>query len=214
MAKIRRARRHITVAAAQRRGDGAAGVQTGCDPVRHGTGVERPVLVGVAALRWAAWVWLTVVALANLHRVHHRALALLVAATGAITAVKYLALHGGRWPRAMRPALVIVEVGVAAAVVLVDGWVGQARTTGQSLAGTWPLAAILVAGLVAGPSAGAGTGALLGTPEQSPLPDRPRVRGEERSCRRVDQPVVDCDRGGLRRDGARAAPHPAPTGGG
>jgi signal transduction histidine kinase len=121
------------------------------------------VLVGVAALRWAAWGWLTVVALVNLHRVHRPVLALLaVAATGAVTAAGYLALQGGGWHRAMRPTLVLIEVGVAAGVVVADGWVGQARISGESLAGTWPLAAILVAGVAGGPIAGAAAGALLG----------------------------------------------------
>jgi signal transduction histidine kinase len=126
--------------------------------------VERGVLVGVAALRWAAWVWLTVVALANLHRVHHPALVVMaVGATGAVTVAGYLALQGGHWEKAMRPPLLLLEVGVAAAVVAADGWVGQARITGQSLAGTWPLAAILVAGVAGGPFAGAAAGGFLGS---------------------------------------------------
>jgi len=45
--------------------------------------------------------------------------------------------------------------------VLADGWVRQGRITGQSLGGTWPLAAILVSGVGGGPWWGAASGALM-----------------------------------------------------
>jgi signal transduction histidine kinase len=131
-------------------------------PVLQCGGVERGVLVGVAGLRWAAWLWLTVVALLNLHRVHHPAIALAaVVVTGVVTVLATMALRTPGWERAMRPAFVGVEVAVAAAVVTAEAWVRQAPVSGQSLAGTWPLAAILVAAVAGGLVWGVGVGTLL-----------------------------------------------------
>ena len=129
--------------------------------MRHRGSMERGVLVGVAALRWAGWLWLAVLALANLGRVDDPWLTVAaIAATLLVTIAAQLALRG-EWQRAMRPGLVTVEIAVAAAVILADGWVHQGRLTGQSLAGIWPLAAILVSAVAGGARAGAGVGLLL-----------------------------------------------------
>ena len=124
--------------------------------------MERGVLVGAAGLRWASWVWLTVVALANLHRVHHAPLAVTaVAVTGAATLVATLALRDGAWQQSLRPGWVGTELAVAIAVVAADGWVEQGRLTGQTLAGSWPVPTILVAALAGGMAWGIGSAALL-----------------------------------------------------
>ncbi len=124
--------------------------------------MERGVLIGLAALRWAAWLGLTVVALVNLHRDHHPTLVVLaIVVTAAVTAADQLVLVGPRWPSALRPPLVAVEVAVAALVIGADGWVHQASATGQTLAGIWPLPAILVAAVAGGVVWGAGVGAVL-----------------------------------------------------
>jgi signal transduction histidine kinase len=125
--------------------------------------MERGVLAAVAVLRWAAWIWLTAVAAANLRRVEHPVVALLaVTAAGLVTVAAQAALKGPGWRRALGTGLVVTEVVVAIAVVAADGWVRQGRITGQSLAGTWPLAAVLVAAVAGGAVWGAATGALLG----------------------------------------------------
>lgn len=130
--------------------------------MRHRGHVERGVLIGLAGLRWAAWIWLAVVAAVNLHRVDHPALAVVaIVATGVVTVLAHLALRGPSWQRAIRPGLVGLEVAVAAAVVAADGWVRQGRITGQTLAGTWPLPAILVSAVAGGLVWGAGVGLIL-----------------------------------------------------
>jgi signal transduction histidine kinase len=127
--------------------------------MRHRGAVERGVLTGVAVLRWAAWAWLAGVTVANLKRVDHPLVAVAaVIATGVVTALAQAALRGPGWERAMGPALLSVEVGVAFAVIAADGWVKQGRVTGQNLAGLWPLAAILVAAVAGGAVWGAGVG--------------------------------------------------------
>jgi signal transduction histidine kinase len=120
------------------------------------------VLIGTAGLRWASWVWLTAVTVVNLHRLHHPAVAVVaIIATGTMTVVAHLALQGSHWQRALRPGLVGAEVAVAIGVVVADGWVEQGRLTGQTLAGSWPIPAILVAALASGLAGGLGVGILL-----------------------------------------------------
>jgi hypothetical protein len=113
------------------------------------------MLVSVAVLRWVSLAWVCAVALVNLHRVDHpvAAVAALVS-MGAVTVAAQLALLEGRPAGAADGRLIVAEVVVAAAAVAVDGWVRQGPITGQSLAGTWPLAAILAAGTVAGGGVG------------------------------------------------------------
>ena len=130
--------------------------------MRHGWRVERGVLIGLAGLRWAAWVGLTVVALANLQHDHHPVVVILaIVATGAVTAADQLALISPRWSAVLQPGLVATEVAVAALVIGADGWVRQAHATGQPVAGTWPLPAIMVAAVAGGVAWGIGVGALL-----------------------------------------------------
>lgn len=120
------------------------------------------MLIGAAWLRWAAWAWLAVVALVNLHRVDHPSLALAaVAATGALTVAAHASLRGGQWRRAVSFPVVAAEVAVAVAVVAADGWVRQGRITGQTLAGSWPIATILVATVAGGLLWGVGVAGLL-----------------------------------------------------
>ncbi len=128
----------------------------------HAGGVERGVLIGLAAFRWAAWLGLTVVALTNVQRDRHPVVVILaIVATGAVTAADQWALIGNRRPAALPAVLVATEVAVAALVVGADGWVRQAHATGQTLAGTWPLPAILVAAVAGGVVWGVAVGALL-----------------------------------------------------
>lgn len=130
--------------------------------MRHGGSVERGVLIGLAGLRWAAWIGLAAVALVNLHRDQHPVVVLLaVAATAAVTAVDQVVLIGPRWRSALGPGLVATEVAVAVAVVAADGWVHQAAATGQTVAGIWPLCAILGAAVAGGVVWGIGVGLLL-----------------------------------------------------
>lgn len=113
--------------------------------------MQRGVLVGAAGLRWASWAWLTIVALANLHRVHAVPLAIIaVSAAGAVTVFTTVLLVRGWYELAVAPQVVAAEVCAAVLIVLADGWVMQGRLTGQNLAATWPIPGILVAALAGG----------------------------------------------------------------
>src|SRR3954471_14942036 len=65
----------------------------------------------------------------------------------------------------LRRPLLLIELGIAAALVLCDGWAygaGHVFSSSQSLGSIWPLAAVLSIGLGLGPAFGAAAGALLG----------------------------------------------------
>ena len=120
---------------------------------------------GLAALRWAAWVWLAVVLVVTRRQLAHPALAnglalLALAVTAAFTVVFR------RDPRLLLSwRAVVIEVAVGTALVFGDGLAaerGQAFATRQSLGSVWPLGGILSAGLVLGPVWGAAAGATVG----------------------------------------------------
>ena len=124
--------------------------------------MERGVLTGAAGLRWAAWIWLTIVALVDLHRDHDHPLAIAaLAVTGAVTVAASVPLVRN-WPAALHPAMVGAEVAAALFILLADGWVDQGRAVGQTLSGQWPIPAILVAAVAGGLVWGSVVPVLLG----------------------------------------------------
>jgi signal transduction histidine kinase len=127
--------------------------------------VERSVLRGLAAFRWAAWVWMaTVLVLAR------RALVLpwvAVALVGAalLVTVWITVLLRRDDGTVCRPQVVGAEVVVAFGLQLADGFVYRAPHVfqpEQPLGVAWPTAAILSAGVAFGPWVGAGVGLLMG----------------------------------------------------
>ncbi len=132
------------------------------------SGVEqtrRTVLRGLAAFRWLAWAWMAaVLVLARGSLVAPRTAVLLVALAGVVTL--WLTWLLRRDPqRLVGRGAVGVEVGVAVALQLADGFVYVAPhvfTARQPLGVAWPTASVLAAGVALGPVVGAATGALLG----------------------------------------------------
>jgi signal transduction histidine kinase len=127
--------------------------------------MERSVLRGLAVFRWAAWVWMaTVLVLARRALVRPGVAVALVLAALVVTVWITVLLR--RDPgRVCAPGVVGVEVGVALALQLADGFVYRAPHVfqpEQPLGVGWPTAAILSAGVALGPGVGAATGALVG----------------------------------------------------
>jgi signal transduction histidine kinase len=127
--------------------------------------MERVVLAGLSALRWAAWAWMAAVLAVSRHDLLRPWLALsLVGAALAYTIVATVWLRVDP-ARLLRVQAVAIELGIAAALVLCDGWAYGAHhafSTSQSLGSVWPLAAVLSAGVALNRGAGAAAGALLG----------------------------------------------------
>lgn len=127
--------------------------------------MERVVLQGLTAFRWAAWAWMAAVLLVSRSHLARPWLAvglvaLALAVTAAVTASFRLRSAAPVGPRA-----VVAEVAVGVALVVGDGWAygpGHAFSTSQSLGSVWPLAGVLTAGVAFGAWAGGGAGAAMG----------------------------------------------------
>ena len=127
--------------------------------------IEQSVLRGLAAFRWLAWAWMaTVLVLARNNLVRPVAAFALILAALVVTV--WLTVQLRREPLRVATGRVVgVEVGVALAVQLADGFVyaqPHVFTSEQPLGVAWPIAAVLSAGVVLGPVAGAATGLALG----------------------------------------------------
>ncbi|MBW3557280.1 MAG: ATP-binding protein [Actinobacteria bacterium] len=127
--------------------------------------MERSVLQGLAAFRWAAWAWMAFVLLVSPGRLVRPWLAyLLVGLALAYTAACTLVWR--RRPEALlHPAMVVTELALGAALLLFDGLVRPAGTvfsTGQSLGSVWPLTGVISAGVAFGPWGGGIAGLALG----------------------------------------------------
>jgi signal transduction histidine kinase len=127
--------------------------------------VERVIVQGLAALRWAAWVWLAIVLVVTRHQLAHPAFAVTLAAAALVVTGTFTLVFRADPMRLVAWRAVALELVVGAALVFGDGVAaarGQAFATRQSLGSVWPLVGILSAGLVLGPVWGAGAGAIVG----------------------------------------------------
>jgi len=127
--------------------------------------LERSVQAMVAAFRWLSWIWVALVFLVTRAEFRHLYLAgaLVVAALG-WTVLTTLAAR--RAPGLLaRPAALIAELALGAALLIGDGWTHTERTIGsasQSLASAWPVAGLMTTGFLRGPYWGGAAGVVLG----------------------------------------------------
>jgi len=127
--------------------------------------VERVALTGLIVLRWAALVWMGVVLIVS----HDDLLRPWLAAALVGAALAYTALVTA-WLRPapellLRRQLLLIELAIAVALVLCDGWAygsGHAFSSSQTLGSIWPLAAVLSIGFGLGAVWGVAAGAVLG----------------------------------------------------
>jgi signal transduction histidine kinase len=127
--------------------------------------MERSVLQGLAAFRWAAWCWMAFVFAVGGDRLASPGLGVALIAA-ALVATVALSLAWRRDPSLLlRRPVVLGELALGTLLVAGDGLVrarGEAFTTGQSVGSVWPLVGVLTAGVAAGPAAGATAGAVVG----------------------------------------------------
>ena len=123
--------------------------------------LERGVLGGLAGFRAVAWVWMATVLVVSRSELTHPAVATALCLLALVVTVVLGVASRVRPGLLLHPGTVAVEVGVAATLLLADGWVygGFHR---QSLGSAWPLAAALAAGVALGPVGGAAAGVVLG----------------------------------------------------
>lgn len=127
--------------------------------------MERVVLRGLLALRWAAWGWMASVVAMSYHDLRRAWLAVvLVAGALVYTILATVWLRHGT-ARLLGPPAVVSELALATALVLGDGWAygsGHAFSVSQPLGSVWPLVAVLSVGVAFGATWGIGAGLLLG----------------------------------------------------
>ncbi len=127
------------------------------------TPTDRTVMQGIAVARWAIWGWLALTAFVQRDQLDHCVIAsgaILVALGWTMVCTALLRSH----PDVLaHPLFVTIEVTIAWALLLVDGWVfatGHSFGSGQNLAGNWPLVAAISAATALGPRWGAALGVL------------------------------------------------------
>lgn len=117
----------------------------------------RSLLRGLVVLRWATLAWSAGVVLTSGDRVARPLLAAaLLAAAAAVTVVATV--------RAPSPRTVAVELATGFALLAGEGLVfgeGHAFAGRQGLAGGWPVAGVIAAGVALGPVRGAAAGAFV-----------------------------------------------------
>ncbi len=134
--------------------------------MNDGTGpLERGLMTGLAAYRWAAWAWMALMLLLQRDSLARPGIAmgLIVAALG-VTFIATGLLREPTMPLYDR-RLIVGEAVVGGSLLLADGWVYDAAHTlsrEQNLGVAWPLAGVLAVAAAHGPVRGIVVGVLLG----------------------------------------------------
>lgn len=130
--------------------------------------IDVQLTAGVAVFRAAAWVWLAIVAAVSTSRMSGPVVGwLAVGAAGGVTAwLGWEALGSGRAsPRgwaAREPSVgLAADMACAVALLVADGW-AYSGSRPQSLAGAWPVAAVLAVAIVGGRAWAFGAAVALG----------------------------------------------------
>jgi len=126
--------------------------------------MERVVLAGIVVLRWAALAWVAVALAVTGDDLQRPWLVLgVVTLALAFTALSTPWFHRAT-ARLRSPVVLSVELGIAAALVLGNGWASSdaAASASQSIASIWPLAAVLSVGAAVGSTLGVMAGLALG----------------------------------------------------
>jgi signal transduction histidine kinase len=130
--------------------------------MQSGQSMQLGVLQGLAAFRWAAWVWMVVVVAVSTNHLARPAVAFpLLALALAVTVADSVALRT-RPELLLSAPMVIGELAVGFALLAGDGWAYRHLSASEALGSVWPLAGVLAAGVAFGPLGGALAGIALG----------------------------------------------------
>src|SRR5689334_14929695 len=107
--------------------------------------METSLLRGVAAFRWAAWLWVAIVTVVNRDQLDKPVFSyVLIGAALAVTV--WLTVRLRTSPASLLdPLPVVVELTCGLALTLCDGWAfrpGHVFATSQSLGVAWPVAGV------------------------------------------------------------------------
>ena len=123
--------------------------------------LERSVLAGIAAFRWAALVWLITVQIASRSKLAHPWAVIVAVGVVVVATVVLSVLFRVIGRRLLSPVVVGSELVLGFVLLAADGWVYD-RAHSQSLGAAWPMAGVLTAGVAWGWTGGAAAGVVLG----------------------------------------------------
>lgn len=123
--------------------------------------LERSVLAGIGAFRWAALVWLVAVQIASRSKLAYPWAAIVAVAVVLLVTTVLTLMFRTMGRRLLSPAVVTAELALGFVLLAADGWVYE-RAHSQSLGAAWPLAGVLTAGVAWGWTGGAAAGVILG----------------------------------------------------
>lgn len=126
------------------------------------TDLEWGVTRGIAGFRWLALGWAAIVLYLTRADVDGMVLGIALLGVGLVVTAVATEASIRRRAWAFAPGAVVVELGVGASMLLLDGFVYDRANHSQSLGSAWPVAGILMAGIVGGPVAGSVAGVALG----------------------------------------------------
>ena len=124
------------------------------------------MIQGIGVARWAVWAWLGLTAFLQRDDLRHPLVAVGAVGVALAWAVICTKLLRERPDLLMSPQVVVTELALGWGLLVTDGWVfkpGHSFQHGQSLAGNWPLIAVLFAATALGPWWGGGLAAAVGT---------------------------------------------------
>lgn len=120
---------------------------------------------GLAAFRWAAWVWLVLMLAVGRTDLARPAVAIGAAAAALAMCAWTSSLLHSRSSLLLDRRVVLVELALGASLLFLDGLVAQHNTlfaTRQSLGSAFPFTGIISAGIAGGPLAGIASGVVFG----------------------------------------------------
>ena len=127
--------------------------------------METSLLRGVAAFRWAAWLWVAIVTVVNRDQLDKPVFAYALIGAALVITV-WLTVRLRVAPATLvRPSAVAIELACGFTLTLCDGWAyqpGHVFATSQSLGVAWPVAGVLTAGIAFGVVTGGLAGAAMG----------------------------------------------------
>ncbi len=124
------------------------------------------MIQGIGVARWAVWGWLVLTAFLQRDDLRHPVIAGVAVGVALAWTLVCTKLLRERPELLMSPQVVVTELVLGWGLLVIDGWVfeaGHSFQRGQSLAGNWPLIAVLFAATALGPWWGGGLAAAVGT---------------------------------------------------
>lgn len=111
--------------------------------------IDSQMFAGIAVFRAAAWVWIVIVAGVSANRLTAPILAWVLLATSGLVTLGLLRRVWTESDQAMSISSLALDLGTGMTLLAADGWVYQ-NGRPQSLAGAWPVAAVLAIGVARG----------------------------------------------------------------